>query len=243
MQEFSHIFDWKLLKGSHPFPGPDGGTCITEAAILAAGYDYRPINAPADAPYCFSRSLVTYAICLNDYMPDHLRQELLLPFATRLAFTAAAIEIEKRRVKHIVLETIRHIYPIALRKYALDHFTVNCEGIILVEDARTLAFGVRDILRYRNAATEDVIDHAVQAASSCYMLSRPGQHDDLFPVLAEWCLVMAALVAQAAAVESQERFVWQTATGIFDDCFSMGGTAANLDSFAAGTRPKILKYR
>ena len=36
---FGHILNWRLLAGSHPFPGPDGGTCINEAAVVAAGAD------------------------------------------------------------------------------------------------------------------------------------------------------------------------------------------------------------
>ena len=38
MEGFEHILNWKLLRGSHEFPGKDGGTCINEAAIVAAGF-------------------------------------------------------------------------------------------------------------------------------------------------------------------------------------------------------------
>jgi hypothetical protein len=38
MSDFGHILNWKLLPGSHKFPGPDGGTCINEAAVLACGF-------------------------------------------------------------------------------------------------------------------------------------------------------------------------------------------------------------
>jgi hypothetical protein len=37
MEGFNHILNWKLLVGSHEFPGKDGGTCINEAAVIAAG--------------------------------------------------------------------------------------------------------------------------------------------------------------------------------------------------------------
>jgi hypothetical protein len=40
---FRRMLDWRLLRGSHEFPGPDGGTCINEAAIVAAGYPYRAV--------------------------------------------------------------------------------------------------------------------------------------------------------------------------------------------------------
>ena len=36
MDAFGHILHWKLTHRSHPFPGKDG-TCINEAAIVAAG--------------------------------------------------------------------------------------------------------------------------------------------------------------------------------------------------------------
>ena len=35
MEGFDHILNWKLKAGSHQFPGPDGGTCINEAALIA----------------------------------------------------------------------------------------------------------------------------------------------------------------------------------------------------------------
>jgi hypothetical protein len=38
MNTFKHILNWELKRGSHPFPGKDGGTCINEAAIVAAGF-------------------------------------------------------------------------------------------------------------------------------------------------------------------------------------------------------------
>jgi hypothetical protein len=41
MDAFDHILQWKLTHGSHPFPGKDGGTCINEAAIVAAGLSTR----------------------------------------------------------------------------------------------------------------------------------------------------------------------------------------------------------
>jgi hypothetical protein len=31
----SELLHWRLLKGSHDWPGPDGGTCINEAAVVA----------------------------------------------------------------------------------------------------------------------------------------------------------------------------------------------------------------
>ena len=99
MEGFDHILNWKLKAGSHPFPGPDGGTCINEAALVAAGFEYRPISHADDMPSCFSRPICRLAMRLNDYAGDAERQ-LLLPFVTRLA-CADTPRVEREREAHI----------------------------------------------------------------------------------------------------------------------------------------------
>ena len=104
--DWNKILNWKLLSGSHKFPGPDGGTCINEAAIVAAGFEYKSVSSAADCPPCFSRVLSAYAITLNDRLPDDRRQELLMPFVTRLAGTADTPEVERERFHYIMLGKI-----------------------------------------------------------------------------------------------------------------------------------------
>ena len=99
MKEFDHILDWTLKAGSHPFPGPDGGTCINEAALVAAGFGYRLIYFVSQMPPCFSRPICRFAMWLNDHSTDAERQ-LLLPFVTRLA-CADTPEIERKRWAYI----------------------------------------------------------------------------------------------------------------------------------------------
>ena len=95
MDHFDHILNWKLQCGSHPFPGKDGGTCINEAAIVAAGFEYQPVRRVEDMPDCFSRPICKLAMQLNDYAFDAERQRLL-PFVTRLACAdTPAIELER----------------------------------------------------------------------------------------------------------------------------------------------------
>jgi hypothetical protein len=84
MAQFDHILNWKLKVGSHTFPGKDGGTCINEAAIVAAGFDYQPVKSVDEMPSCFSRPICRLAMRLNDEADDEQRQRLL-PFVTRLA--------------------------------------------------------------------------------------------------------------------------------------------------------------
>ena len=102
MQGFDHILNWTLKAGSHPFPGPDGGTCINEAALVAAGFKYRPVRDVYRMPSCFSRPICQFAMWLNDIASDQKRQ-LLLPYVTRLA-CADTPEIERQREAYIQAE-------------------------------------------------------------------------------------------------------------------------------------------
>jgi hypothetical protein len=99
MEDFDHILNWKLLGGSHVFPGTDGGTCINEAAIVAAGFAYQPVRNVKDMPSCFSRPICQLAMLLNDEARERDRQRLL-PFVTRLA-CADSDEIEQQRQTYI----------------------------------------------------------------------------------------------------------------------------------------------
>ena len=65
MDQFDHILNWTLKAGSHQFPGKDGGTCVNEAALVAAGFDYRPIPSAEHMPECFSRPICAYALRLK----------------------------------------------------------------------------------------------------------------------------------------------------------------------------------
>ncbi len=99
MEGFDHLLNWTLKAGSHPFPGKDGGTCINEAALVAAGFDYKPIRAAEDMPECFSRPICRFAMLLNDHACDEDRQRLLR-YVTRLA-CADTPEVEKARAAYI----------------------------------------------------------------------------------------------------------------------------------------------
>jgi hypothetical protein len=105
MEGFDHILNWKLLGGSHEFPGKDGGTCINEAAVVAAGFEYRPIRNVKNMPSCFSRPICQFAMSLNDEAKDADRQRLL-PFVTRLA-CADSNEIEQQRQTYISSRPMR----------------------------------------------------------------------------------------------------------------------------------------
>ena len=102
MEGFDHLLNWKLKAGSHPFPGKEGGTCINEAALVAAGFAYKPVRTVNDMPDCFSRPICRLAMLLNDEADDEERQRLL-PFVTRLA-CADTVEVEHARAVYIALQ-------------------------------------------------------------------------------------------------------------------------------------------
>jgi hypothetical protein len=134
--DFTHMLNWKILRGSHEFPGPDGGTCINEAAIIAAGYPYRPVRRIDDCPPSFSRPLALYAMCLNEIvLGDDFRQELLLPFVSRLAGSADSLEVEMARVGLIIQRTVATILPEALERAGCDRDARRCRAAGTIRDA------------------------------------------------------------------------------------------------------------
>ncbi|WP_158804944.1 hypothetical protein [Acidisoma sp. L85] len=126
--------NWKLLKGSHEFPGPDGGTCINEAAVVAAGLPYRLIERPDDCPPCFSRVLASYAIQLNDGMDNDIRQELLIPFVVRMANTADVEAVERRRAAYMLVEYVRRILSILQEADGYFDIAKQCRAVVEVAD-------------------------------------------------------------------------------------------------------------
>lgn len=87
--KLNQMLNWKLLNGSHEFPGPHGGTCINEAAIVAAGFEYKKVVTSDDCPPCFCRVLAHFLLKLNDSFNTEDRQQLM-QFVHRLAGSAAS---------------------------------------------------------------------------------------------------------------------------------------------------------
>jgi len=134
--DFGRILNWKILRGSHEFPGPDGGTCVNEAAIVAAGYPYTPVRRIDDCPASFSRPLALYAMCLNEIvLSDALRQELLMPFVTRLAGSADTLETDLERVALILRRTVSEILPEAFEFAGRAREARRCRAVATIQEA------------------------------------------------------------------------------------------------------------
>ena len=134
--DFGRMLNWKILRGSHEFPGPDGGTCVNEAAIIAAGYPYTPVRRIDDCPASFSRPMALYAMCINEIvLNDDLRQELLMPFVTRLANSADTLDVELERHALILRRTVSEILPEALERTRCTREARRCRSVTTTQDA------------------------------------------------------------------------------------------------------------
>ena len=100
ISKIQNLLDWKLLTGSHEWPGPDGGTCINEAAIVVAGFHYSPVGGPEDFPPCFSTELGMLLLSLNDALSDERRQKLMR-FVLRLPGSKDVAKVERRRCRFL----------------------------------------------------------------------------------------------------------------------------------------------
>jgi len=107
--DFQQLANFRLARGSHKQPNKGGNICVNEAAVIAAGFQYREIRDVSCLPDCFSRPVSEYAIYLNDFMMHRVRNELLVPFIIRLPGTSDAPWVEEERARLIVVETVRCI--------------------------------------------------------------------------------------------------------------------------------------
>jgi hypothetical protein len=99
--DFQQLANFRLARGSHKQPNKGGNICVNEAAVIAAGFQYREIRDVSCLPDCFSRPVSEYAIYLNDFMTHRARNELLVPFITRLPGTSHAPWVEEERLVEI----------------------------------------------------------------------------------------------------------------------------------------------
>ena len=163
--DFTHILNWRLLAGSHEFPGPDGGTCINEAAIVAAGFQYREVSNADDCPPCFSRSLAAYLIGLNDGMSDDLRPRLM-PFVMRLSGSAGTAADEQARAEYIVVQTVRRILPLALERCGLFDHVERCRQVTTLQVAAEAAEAAARVAWVAWSAAEAAARVAAEAAEA-----------------------------------------------------------------------------
>lgn len=208
MKSFDAILNWEILEGSHEFPGPDGGTCVNEAAIVAAGLPYRMIESAYDMPPCFSRVLSQYALTLNDAMPHGVRQRLL-PYVWKLNGTADSPDIEQRRAEYLAMGAVTVIAANALDAAGLWDHARACRN------SRDLKEAARAATAAKSAA---VICTATSAWSTAYSTA---EWAELAAAKAS-SLVNRAWNAAKAAVAAE---AWDDALALLDGALAIGKQA------------------
>ena len=132
--DFQQLANFRLARGSHKQPNKDGNICVNEAAVIVAGFQYREIRDVSCLPDCFSRPVSEYAIYLNDFMMHRVRNELLVPFITRLPGTSDAPWIEEERARLIVVETVRRIVAAEYDEvWGKPQLAARCRAVQLFE--------------------------------------------------------------------------------------------------------------
>ena len=139
--KIKQLLDWNLKAGSHGFPSE--GTCLNEAAIVAAGLEYREVLGPESLPECFSKVIGAYVIIVNDTilksdLADEFRPKLE-PFVLRLAGSADSPEIEQKRAAYMALRTVNEILPLALLKIGLTAEASACKAATDLGKAKRIA--------------------------------------------------------------------------------------------------------
>ncbi|MRI53448.1 hypothetical protein D8770_05695 [Methylobacterium sp. DB1607] len=227
LDAFAPILNWRLLKGSHAFPGPDGGTCINEAAIVAAGLPYRAITATDDCPPCFSRPLAAYALGLNDAMPGTERQGLMA-FVLRLSGSADAPAVEAARTGFLALESVRRILPPLLDAVGLPSLAARCE-------TASDPHGAVETLR-----TAEAQGGALSQAAACRHAWIAGARASAVARTATAAIRAfadprsAAEVAEGAAPFAEG--TWRIALTILDEALGIGRQAPAIDLLSARDR-------
>jgi hypothetical protein len=217
------MVNWTLKAGAHESPGPDGGTCVTEAAVVAAGLAYRRIEKADDCPPCFSRPLAAYAIGINDFMADQVRQRLLLPFVTRLSGTADRPEVEERRAEYIGLETVRRVLAGMCDGLGLKMEADRCRAADSLEAALDAADRVRSrAIAVRSEALDDAARCAARGVRMNLGLIVAGKQ--------------AAMAAGYIYTHLWNLAVCETAVQILEDALRIGGEGGGVDFALAARR-------
>jgi hypothetical protein len=244
--DFGRLLNWKLLQGSHVFPGPDGGTCINEAAIVAAGFPYRRVQSVADLPSSFSLPIANYAMGLNDCISDDaLRQELLMPFVTRLAGSADTMAIETRRTELIVRRSVTDLLPLALEAFGFHDEAARCRSAKTVSKAIRIANDLVAAFRACQPENEaefamaDALAHTARAIE--HYTAGDTYHAAGVAAGIPWRVANALEKFHGAGRNAARELFFRTAAAILDDALRTGKQADPIGADVAGLRMEEAK--
>ena len=143
----------KLLPGRDEWPSTTyGGGFIAEAAMVAAGFEYKVVRSATDCPPGFSPVVAASLIHVDDGLADALQSEGLSQverqkfarFVLRLSESADTAEVERQRLEYITTETVRRIVSSALRAEKLFDWEARCRAVANFDEAIRLATKVAE---------------------------------------------------------------------------------------------------
>jgi hypothetical protein len=231
--DFQRMLDWKLLRGSHEFPGPDGGTCINEAAIVAAGYPYRAVYCVKDMPASFSRPIAMLALCLNDTLDDDLRQELLMPFVARLGGSADTPKVEMTRAELMLQRTVAEILSPALSRAGFVELAERARTFKTPAELHEIARRLRECDRaLLHPSLLSAFEHAADAAAQW----RAG-----LPTEVVFCTFSAMREIASLDGDRHVDSVYRRAAVILDAAIAIGNRAEATGPEVVATRMEAAK--
>lgn len=201
--------DWQLKPGSHEFPGPDGGTCINEAALVVAGFAYREVTSIKDLPESFCPVISQYALTLNDSMPEGALLNRLRPFAARLSGSSDGRRVAEHRAAELALRAARDFAPLALQ-------AADPDAAARLRATQSAERALAELAKLVQRDWPDNVREAVGAAHRAVLRTLEGK-DAIYT--AELSAVSAV---RAAAVDDR---AWDRAIETLGDLLSIGKQA------------------
>jgi len=163
-------------------------------------------------------------------MPDELRQELLIPFVTRLAGTADTPEIERSRVHLVAVRTVTDILTIMLRELNETELVEMCRAATTVAEARSIASAVYTHMKknvYAHATTADRSAAAAHAAASAHVAIVHAT--DYAAHATAYAINSTAYVVNYTRRREIKKETWQAAVSILDAAIKAGKHGDDLD--------------
>lgn len=206
---FDSWLDWRLKHGSHDFPGPDGGTCINEAAVVVAGFEYREVASLTDLPESFCPVISQFCLTLNDAMPEGDILNRLRPFAIRLSGSADTRKVAQERARHLALKAAQAFATIGAE-------TIDPAAVEKLRSADPMtALGILECLE-EEALLDDDRAKSIGAARRAVEKALRGK-DAIY--IAE----LAAIAAiRAAAIDPR---AWDAAIDVIESVLAIGKQA------------------
>ena len=217
----SEIWKYDLRKGSTDHPA--NGACLFDAGMWLV---YGRIG---DNPPCSCPVIRSYAIELNDRMPDNQRQKLK-PFILRVVGNRDP-EAETARARLIVLETARCVVPLAFDK----RFPKRAAFLrALADDTSYTEIGQickKNAAAAASYAAAYATSYSASAAASAASYDAAAYAADTAAAAAAYAAVACAAASYAAAdtAAAASYAAWDEAIKILDKALHIGKQSPEFD--------------